>query len=164
MLKTPLPRETQLELELSRVLLGLIKKVSDALKDAGGASSEYQHVIIELEGLDRALRVVAALEPTQSNANHVKAIRGMALSCQMPLRQFLESIQTYEASLGAFASRRSLPGAARKAKWAIQVSDQVRALRAVVAAKVVSINLLLNMQISHVSSSLNVGLLLMTFQ
>ncbi|KAH9213111.1 hypothetical protein DL95DRAFT_507384 [Leptodontidium sp. 2 PMI_412] len=129
---------------------GLIKKVSDALKDAGGASSDYQHVIIELEGLDRALKVVAALQPDHSNDSHVNAIRGMALSCQLPLHQFLFKIQKYEGSLGAIPSSRSIPRNARKAKWAVYVADQVQSLRAVIAAKVVSINLLLNVQISYV--------------
>jgi len=132
---------------------GLIKKVSDALKDAGGASSDYQYVIIELEGLDRALKVVAALQPDHNNDSHLNAIRGMALSCQLPLRQFLFKIQKYEGSLGAIPSSRSIPRNARKAKWAVYIADQVQSLRAVIAAKVASINLLLNVQISYVLSS-----------
>ncbi|KAF2464136.1 uncharacterized protein BDR25DRAFT_243095 [Lindgomyces ingoldianus] len=126
----------------------LIKRVSDALKTAGGAAEDYQHVVIELEGLDRALKAVAALNPNESNALHVNAIRGMALSCQLPLRQFLKRLQSYERSLGPFAPRNSASGAFRKAKWATSQEENIQVLRAVIAAKVTSINLLLNLQIS----------------
>ncbi|KAL3421762.1 hypothetical protein PVAG01_05918 [Phlyctema vagabunda] len=133
---------------------GLIKKVSDALKDAGGASSEYQHVMIELEGLDRALKFVAAIQPDQSNLHHIDAIRGMALSCQIPLQQFLLKIQKYESYLGPFPASSSISRSTKKAKWAVYVAGQVESLRAVVAAKVVSINLLLNVQISGAISKI----------
>jgi hypothetical protein len=81
----------------------LIHKVSKALKDAGGASSEYQQVVIELHGLKTALRHLEKIVPTEATASHVNAIRGMALACQLPLQDFLANFEKYEASLGPFA-------------------------------------------------------------
>jgi len=121
----------------------LVKKVSKALKDAGGASSEYQQVVIELKGLKNALRHLEALEPTEDNASHVNAIRGMALACQLPLRDFLAQLEKYEPSLGPFAPKHSFRGAGWKAKWAVALAADVEKLRALIAAKVLSINLLL---------------------
>ncbi|OAL48500.1 hypothetical protein IQ07DRAFT_102796 [Pyrenochaeta sp. DS3sAY3a] len=132
----------------------LIKKVADALKSAGGAANEYQHVVIELEGLDRALKAVAALKVNESNAAHANAIRGMALSCQIPLRQFLEGLQSYEPTLGSRASRVGARGAYKKTTWALIQPENVQKLRAVIGAKVTSINLLLNLQISESVSRL----------
>lgn len=122
---------------------GLVKKVSKALKDAGGASSEYQQVVIELKGLKNALRHLEGLEPTEDNARHVNAIRGMALACQLPLREFLTKLERFESSMGPFASGQPFRGAGRKAKWAVAVAGDVEKLRALIAAKVIGINLLL---------------------
>ena len=67
----------------------------------------------------------------------------MALACRLPLQDFLAKIQKYESSMGAFAGK-SIKGAGHKAKWAVFLADEVEKLRALVSAKVLSINLLLN--------------------
>ena len=116
------------------------------MKDVGGASTEYQHVIIELKGLESALQNLEALEPTEDNASHVNAVRGMALACQLPLRDFLGKIEKYGLTMGPFpirADRSSFRGVHRRAKWAVSLTEDVERLRALVAAKVISINLLL---------------------
>ena len=125
-----------------------MKKVGKALKDVGGASTEYQHVIVELKGLESALQTLEALEPTEDDVSHINAIRGMALACQLPLRDFLGKLERYRATLGPpvfpnQANRLSFRGVHHKAKWAISLTEDVERLRALVAAKVVGINLLL---------------------
>jgi len=105
--------------------------------------AEYQDAVIELKNLRRTLQHLEALEPTEDNLSHVNAIRGMALACQLPLRDFLGEIEKYEASLGAWSDRASFRGARRKAKWAVPVADEVKKLRTLVAAKHISISLLL---------------------
>ena len=99
--------------------------------------------MIELKGLKNALRHLEVLEPTEDNVSHVNAIRGMALACQLPLREFLTKLERYESSMGPFAPKQSFRGAGRKAKWAVAVARDVEKLRALIAAKVISINLLL---------------------
>ncbi|CAO2647556.1 Nn.00g084780.m01.CDS01 [Neocucurbitaria sp. VM-36] len=134
--------------------IGLIVKVSKAVKDKFGASNEYQHVILELQALEKTMRYLQALQPRKSNADHVNALRGMALTCRIPLQEFLERIQKYEASLGPFAthSRRCLKSAGRKSQWAIFMSDEVAKLRTAIGAKVLSINLLI---VAHISESVS---------
>ncbi|KAL8870531.1 MAG: hypothetical protein Q9198_007608, partial [Flavoplaca austrocitrina] len=83
----------------------LVKKVSRALRDCGGASSEYQGAIVELENLQRTLQHLGSIEPTEDNINHVNAIRGMALACQLPLQDFLTKLYKYETALGPWASQ-----------------------------------------------------------
>ena len=121
----------------------LIRKISKALKETGGSSAEYQDTVIELKNLKLTLQHLEALEPTEDNLSHVNAIRGMALACQLPLRDFLGEIEKYEASLGAWSDRASIRGARRKVKWAVSFADEVKKLRTLVAAKHISISLLL---------------------
>ncbi len=134
-----------------RCIAELCTKVARALKDVGGAASEYQNVVIELHGLQNVLTRLAALEPTESNLHHVNAIRCMALACQYPLREFLASIRKYEDAMGPIASG-GIRSAARKAKWGVWVADEVKKVRAVISAKVISVNLLLA---THASETLS---------
>ncbi|KAL8718286.1 MAG: hypothetical protein Q9225_004564, partial [Loekoesia sp. 1 TL-2023] len=135
--------------------LGLVKKVRQALRATGGASSDYQHVIIELQGLENVLRQLEALEPTEDNVNQINAIRGMALACQIPLKNFLTKIEQYDVSMSPFTNRFSLKSTGHKTQWALSISEDVIKLRALVAAKVLSINLLLAMHVSQTVSRID---------
>lgn len=131
---------------------GLVKRVSKALKETGGAATEYQQVVVELKGLKNVLRQLEAFDPTEDNFRYVNAIRGMALACQMPLREFMVKLEKYEASLGPFADRKSFRTVGRKARWATAFSADVEKLRAMIAAKNISIDLLLAMHCSQTLS------------
>ena len=126
----------------------LIRKISKALKQTGGASAEYQDAVLELKSLKHTLRRLEALEPTEDNSKHVNAIRGMALACQLPLRDFLIKLESFESALGPWANQTSFCSRGRKAKWAIEFKAEVEKLRALVVAKQISINLLLTTQVS----------------
>jgi hypothetical protein len=125
---------------------GLIAKVIKALKDRCGAATEYQHLVLELQILERTLQYLQGLKVTESNKEHVNAIRCMALTCQIPLRDFLDGISKFEATLGPFATLRksSLRSVGHKARWALFISSEIMKLRTAVGAKVLSINLLLS--------------------
>ena len=127
----------------------LCATIVKALKDSGGSSSDYQNVVIELQSLQAVLAHLEALQPSTTNINHVNAIRGMALACKLPLQDFLSKIRRYESSLGPFA-KHSIQAASRKARWAVFVDGEVKKLRGMVTAKVVSINLLLALHTSYV--------------
>lgn len=116
-------------------------KICKALRAAGGAAPYYQQVILELESLHRCLRYLQAPEPNEYNIRRVNALRGMALSVRIPLEEFLDNLQQHEASIGAFAPTR-LHEATKKAKWAVTVTKEVNKFRAIIVAKIVSINLL----------------------
>ena len=124
----------------------LVRKISKALKETGGASSEYQDAVIELKGFEHVLQHLQALEPTEDNISHVNAIRSMALACRLPLQDFMTKLEKYESSLGPWAERKSFRAGSRKAHWAISFGQEIEKLRALVVAKQISINLLLAMQ------------------
>jgi hypothetical protein len=137
---------------LNLIVTGLITKVAKALKDKSGAAAEYQNVQIELGALARTLKRLEALEPNESNVAHVNAIRGMALTCRAPLRNFLESLEKFESTMGPYARVKSVKGFGRKSEWAVFMDAEVAKLRAAVGAKVLSINLLLA---THTSESIS---------
>ncbi|CAG8954558.1 hypothetical protein HYFRA_00004475 [Hymenoscyphus fraxineus] len=106
-------------------LVDLCTRISKALRNtAFVASSEFQHVMLELGALQKILSQLAALTPNEHNIHHVNAIRGMALACQVPLQEFLVKIEHYENPLGLWA-RTSLNVAAKKAKWAVFVAEDM---------------------------------------
>ena len=123
--------------------LQIFRKIRKALKEAGGASAEYQDAVIELKSLEHALKHLEVLEPTEDNIGHVNAIRGMSLACRLPLREFMEKLERYEPTLGPWSERTSFRSASRKTRWAVSFGHEVERLRALVVAKLISINLLL---------------------
>lgn len=126
----------------------MIVKVGKALKDKEGASFEYQHVQLELRALKTTLEHLQSLQPTGSDASHIDAIRGVALACQIPLQDFLQKIAKFEASMGPFSRERRVQFSVfgRKTQWTLFVNSEVAKLRAIIGAKVISINLLLGIQ------------------
>ena len=122
----------------------LIHKITRALNKTGGASLEYQYAILDLNNLSNVLGLLQKLEPsTTEDTNHVNAIRGMALACQFPLRDFLTKMEEYDRALDLFVDRTTLRTASKKVKWAVKMEDEVQKFRTVVAGKISSINLLL---------------------
>ncbi len=126
----------------------LVNKVRKSLKDAGGAASEYQSAVIELENLATTLSHLEALQPNVDNIQHVNAIRAMSMACKLPLEEFLKKMTRYESSLGPLARQKSLHTICQKTKWSVTFAEDVEKLRALVAAKHVSINILLGLQTS----------------
>jgi hypothetical protein len=107
-------------------------------------------VQLELRALQTTLERLSQLEPNSlSSEGHINAIRGVALACTIPLQEFLGKIQKFELSMGPFSrsGKLSISAVARKSQYALFFADQVSNLRAIVAGKVISINMLLSMQI-----------------
>jgi hypothetical protein len=129
--------------------LGQVGKVAKAINDTGGTSAEYQHIQLELRALERTLQCLQELEPDADNIPNFTSIRAVALACRIPLQQFLDKIQCFEATMGPFSRPgKSLNSAARKTQWAVFLRSEVDKIRAVVTPKVLNLNLLLYTNIS----------------
>lgn len=122
----------------------LILDVSRALKEAGGASAEFTDLCEDLDSLKQTLELLSTLKASGACPEHVSAISGMALSCQIPLNNFLLKIKKYEPALGKSSHHKPVRASCRKVQWALSMTDEVRRLRAVITGKVMSINLLLS--------------------
>ena len=127
-------------------LLGLIAKIDKALRDADGASFEYQQLDNELHMLKRILSIIEALEPNDCNSAHINAIRCLVLARRLPLDDFLGKIEKYQRRLGPFSKRGPLSSAARKSQRALFMTNEVSSFRALIAAKAFALNTLLLLQ------------------
>ena len=130
----------------------LCTKIAKALKDTGGAASEYQQVIVELHGLQNVLIRLTAFEPTESNISHVNAIRRMGLACNLPLAEFLAKLERFDSAMAPQAAGLRMREAGRKTQWAVLMAEEVKKIRALISGKVISINLLLA---THASETLS---------
>ncbi|KAF8253177.1 hypothetical protein K440DRAFT_279586 [Wilcoxina mikolae CBS 423.85] len=134
--------------------VGLIAKITKALSDTKGASNEYQLVVIELQALERVLFQLEALKPNEANIGHINAVRAMALTCRLPLQDFINKLTKFEKSMGPRTSRNALHTFGRKAQWAVVMLDEVTTFRVTIAAKVASIHLLLGAYTAAAASRL----------
>ena len=101
--------------------------------------------IQDLQTLQQLLGLLDALRPANGNLSHVNAIRGMALACLTPLREFADKLdRRYELALGLGFSKVMLHRGVKKAQWAVFAAEEVAKFRVVIAAKIVSISLLLD--------------------
>ncbi|CZR67156.1 uncharacterized protein PAC_17055 [Phialocephala subalpina] len=124
----------------------LIAQVVSALREAGGSASQYQHITNKLGFLDRSLRDVNRLEPAEGLEATLEAIKTTALSCQLPLLEYLKNIRKYDKSLGPGQSFGVMKDVFLKMKW--QVSKKLEAamkLEAEIVAYLGAINLLLGL-------------------
>ncbi|KAI9778739.1 MAG: hypothetical protein M1835_004849 [Candelina submexicana] len=126
--------------------IGALIKISKALKKTGGAASEYQDVIAELDALVAILQRLQALHSSRSNLAPGNMIWALASQCQQPIQAFLKRIEKYEKHLGE-PSLSSLSGVPPKAKWALIVRDEVKDLRAGIGPQLTSISLLLGIEL-----------------
>jgi hypothetical protein len=124
-------------------LATLIAEITNSLRDTGGARSDYQELIRELEGLDRALRHIDVLQSNGASQKNLDSIKYAALSCRQPLEEFLGQIRAYELSLGIRHDANVLKSTAHKLSWSFGKKDRVRRLQSYLSVHVGTINMLL---------------------
>ena len=95
-----------------------------------------------------------ALEPTESNIQHVNAIRGAALTSILALQEFLTKLEKFECSMSPFAAKKTftMSRAGRQAQYALFMADEIEKMRAVIYGNVIRINVLLA---THASETLS---------
>ncbi len=124
--------------------IGLIVRISKALKDSGGAVAECRDILQDLQTLQQLLGLLETLRPADGSLSHINAVRGMALACRVPLLGFAEKLErSYEPALGVGSSKGMFTRGVKKVQWAVLVEEEVAKFRGVIAAKVHNISLLL---------------------
>ena len=113
------------------------------MEDAGGATTQYQQVDIQLRTLQTIFHELEDLETREDELDHVNAIRYAALTCQMPLREFNAKVEKFEKSLSPFSSSDSLRSAARMAQWDLFVAEEVQRLYVSLTGSIMSLILLM---------------------
>jgi hypothetical protein len=122
----------------------LVKKISVALKDSGGAADEYRSLHTELQQLQLVLEQLRDLPTSSTNSlNHYNAVRGMAYEVQVPLKAFVTKMKAYYERLGPSADITEWRSSKQKIQFAISMKNDVREMRAAITMKIVSVSLLL---------------------
>ena len=104
-------------------------------------------MLIELESLDRTLKLLQHIKPAQHELRRLDAIRSLASVCQRPLEDFLAKIVKFENDLGIWnTGRRRISGFPRRLQWSLMYEEEVKVLRARLAPNVATITILLMTQ------------------
>jgi hypothetical protein len=122
----------------------LTAEIISSLKDAGGAKSEYQQVLRELECLNRALQHLDQIQCSNSTlSKNLDSIKYAAASCRHPLEEFLNKIKKYNKSLGIWSKEGVIKGTADKLRWTLGKKEEVAKLQCYLNVHVGTINMLL---------------------
>lgn len=107
----------------------LIADIAKSLRETGGAKSEYQELVRELESLQQALHHLDKLHTNSSKPQDLVSIKYAALSCRRPLEQFLFKIRKYNKSLGVWNKDGLLRSTADRLKWTYGQKDEIKKLQ-----------------------------------
>ena len=115
-------------------------------KVSGGAASEYQETISQLEKTLAIIHHVESLRLTIETQNagiptFVNAILGQGAACRDLLSKFVEKVERYDPNLGSQARDGFHHGVWTKSKWAFHF-EEIESMRKVISAKADSINIL----------------------
>jgi hypothetical protein len=122
----------------------VIAKVSFALKDAGGASEQYQHTIQDLKTLEIVLQQLQHLKPEDANFAQIKAICACSQASQRALRDLLDGFHKFEKTMGGGSRQGWHRGAHRKAQWALFTSNELSKFQASIGMQLQALQFLLN--------------------
>ena len=123
----------------------LVGDIVGSLREIGGAKSEYQQLVRELECLDKTLCNLDRLTLSKHQPPEVlNSIKFAALTCRQPLEDFLNQIRKYETSLGTLAVDAPVKSVAHKLKWTFGKKSQVAKLESYLSVHVANINMLLS--------------------
>ncbi|KUJ09638.1 uncharacterized protein LY89DRAFT_597775 [Mollisia scopiformis] len=125
----------------------LAKDLVEALNSSRGAAAEYQEIVRELWGLERALLQVDLLSRTHNSSPEINALhetaRRAAEDCGVGIAGFLKKVKKYQPSLRESGSGSVLRDASRKIQWQLMQSNDVSKFRAEIGAQSQSISMLL---------------------
>ena len=132
-------------------------------KDAGGASSQYERVLVEFETYLTLLRKLQdSSVPTTAEVNR------LASSCEEPVRQFLTKVEKYRCSLAkptgshdfVHHTARNIRTFPRKAQWAVMAKKTLEELRLGIGPQLSAIGLLIELESRRVAFVLSLSILL----
>ncbi|KAB2101905.1 hypothetical protein AG0111_0g9556 [Alternaria gaisen] len=124
----------------------LVHKISTALRETDGASSQYNQTIGQLQGLEELLRSVQSAYSADVDSQQLKKLQLLGHQCYIPLNKFFSKIKTLEPSLGNLSTKNVLildraTRAARKAQWAVQIKKELAELTAAMGSWINAINM-----------------------
>ncbi|KAH7364658.1 hypothetical protein BKA65DRAFT_142867 [Rhexocercosporidium sp. MPI-PUGE-AT-0058] len=127
--------------------INLLTKIGCALRDVGGASSEYQDATSFLGTLQVTLESLKSLYGIPIEARTTDNLLQQCEHIRVPLEAFLDGVnRRYDASLGSSSHHSRLLSAPRKIQWALHTSKKIRQLQERIAVPMAAVNMLLGLQ------------------
>jgi hypothetical protein len=124
--------------------ISLINDIVTCLKASGGSASEYQELMLELDGLRLALTKIEHLEGGVEQTPAINSIKVAALNCKFVLDSFLTKLKTYGKSLEHGKTRGWAVDSAKKVKWELAMKNDVQELRTYLMMHTSSLNMRLS--------------------
>ena len=122
----------------------LINDIVICLKASGGSASEYQELMLELDGLRLALTRIEHLKGSAKQTPAINSIKVAALNCKFVLDSFLTKLKTYDKSLEYGKTRGWAIDSAKKIKWELAMKTDVQELRTYLMMHASSLNIRLS--------------------
>jgi len=128
--------------------LQLLYQIGSALKDSGGASSEFQETDSFLQTLSRTLKNLNALQATPLDPSFAENLREHCSHIREPLDAFLDDIgRRYKPALGKNSGRNKILAAPRKIQWALSTHKKIKQLQDRITVPMTAVTLLFGQQI-----------------
>lgn len=125
----------------------VLYKVGIALKEAGGASSDFQDTTSFLQTLTRTLEHLNALQNIKLDVNITSNLREQCDHIRVPVEGFLCDVGKYQTSLRAQSKRNKILSVPRKLQWALAASKEAKKLQDRVAVPMAAVALILGQQV-----------------
>jgi hypothetical protein len=119
----------------------LIRDIVLCLKASGSSSSEYQELMLELDGLWLASTKIEHLHGSAEQMPAINSIKVAALNCDFVLRDFLQKLKKYQQSLEHGKSSGWLIDSSKKVRWELTMKQDVQNLRGYLIAHTSSLNM-----------------------
>ena len=126
--------------------IGLANQIQKALKDAGGSEDDIKLVLQDLQQLELILIQLRDGDWAKGgDLNHINAIRGIAVSCEATLKDFLQRVERFHSSVTvkSGSSTTAITRRFKQAQWAISMKEAVNQFRLFILSKLATAHLLL---------------------
>jgi hypothetical protein len=129
----------------------LLCQISVALKDSGGASSNFQDTFSFLQTLSRTLQHLNALQSVPLDPEVSEGLKEQCNHIKEPLETFLADVgRRFKPALDAQSKRSSFLAAPQKVQWALSTKKKVKSLQDRIAVPIAAVGMILGQQIMSV--------------
>ncbi|PMD14458.1 hypothetical protein NA56DRAFT_664780 [Hyaloscypha hepaticicola] len=126
----------------------LLYQIGSALRESGGASSDFRDTLSFLQTVSQTLKHLNLLQTTPLEAQIAESLREQCDHIREPLSAFLKDVEKkFEPKIGFKSDCKKILAAPRMVQWALFTSKKAKHLQHRIAVSMVSVDLLLSQQI-----------------
>jgi hypothetical protein len=107
-------------------VINLICDITNSVRATGGARSEYQELIRDLETLKKALKHI---QENYEQTTTINSINYAVLSCRLPLENFLNKFCKCGEFSDTLAKNSDIHTAAAKLMWTFSYKEEIKKLQ-----------------------------------